>query len=462
MSVRNRISLVWAVGCLIAIVAFGQSAEVPPASDYAYGWPVIIDKPADFYEIRLPLEVYQTATDARLRDMGVYNGRGLPVPRMMMQEQTERQATEERIALPILPLYQGREHPTQDIRMFFERDGERTTITLNDAGRPGLDAAATPVSAYIVDVADLEADIDALALHWTPDLETFIGHIDVHGSNDLESWRLIGSGSIAALEHEGASIQRRVVDINGDNFTFLRITWRAVPSAWSLTEVFGVSRGEVADTPRQWLELASLGEDEDDGGLIFDVDGSPIVDRVALRLPNDNTVLRASIYIWRSESSRWQRVSGGQFYHLRSNADSVESEPMIIEAQRARRWKVAIDRGRSNGAFKLAVGWRPDKLIFVAQGDGPYQLVAGRAADRTDGFPQQAKFSDTAIYELAQDSRNTTNAELGQRYELAGPDQLRVRPKSEWGQWVLWVSLSFAVMLVGWMALSLMRQLKSN
>jgi hypothetical protein len=446
----------------ITTVGHAQSATFPDADDYAFGWTAVPARTADFYEVMLPLAVYQSSADPRLRDLGVYNSTGQPVPQIMTQPARDRPLIEDRTPLILLPIYHDEHRYPSDLRLLVQRNSEQTIVTL-DAHEPAEPAREpnAPPDAYVIDIRKLEQPIDRLELSWPETVGTFIGHLDVYASNDLEHWRRVGSDSIALLRRDGAKIDRRSIDIATDGQAYFRLSWRGVPADWHLTGIEGVHLGRGEDTVRQSLALPAIARDENDGGYIFDAGGQLLVDQVALLLPDDNTAIRASIFAWSEPGERWMRIHSGPFYHLRGGGEAISSEPVAIAHRRAGRWKVVIDRGNLDLDLKLELGWRPDKLIFVAQGDGPYRFVTGRAADAIEEFPHQRLFSDAAILDLARDSEHAASAELGARFELAGPGQLQVPFRPDWRRWLIWAGLTAGVLLVGFMAASLVRQLKT-
>ncbi len=451
-----------------------QASELPDADDYAYGWAVNPDRAADLYQIQLPLEVYQSATDPALRDLGVYNRAGQPVPRGIVRPAEERTVAETSVPLVLLPLYSGQDTHAQSLNLLVKRNAEETTVSLESFDQPSdFRQPDKKLTSYIVDLGNHPQLFDALDLVWPESNNSFIGHLNVHGSDDLQNWRLIGSGSIAFLSRDGERIERRRINLtdNGENdrYQYLRLTWRDVSDDWSLAQVTGIKNSHHVDTTRESLKLAPSGRDKADGGYIFDTSGPILVDRVGLQLPGDNVTVRASIYAWsetkavagaRAINPHWRRVASGHFYHLRGGGNAIISDSLTIPLQRFSRWKVVIDKGSTDLALHLELGWRPEKLLFVAQGEGPFQVVTGRAADAAEGFPQQQMISDATIHQLAQQHNLIGSAELAARIELAGPGRLQFADPPLWGRWLIWAGLIGGVMLVGFMALSLIRELK--
>jgi hypothetical protein len=150
------------------------------------------------------------------------------------------------------------------------------------------------------------------------------------------------------------------------------------------------------------------------------------------------------------------------FYRLRKGDDTVTNDPLRFREQRASRWKVVLEDGQKDWPLSLALSWRPERVIFMAQGEGPYQLVAGRAADDAMGFPQELKFRGAEIVQLFGDPDNTSVASLGARYELGGEAQRLALSSPPWTQWILWLALCATVAVAAFMALRLMRQTRAD
>lgn len=468
---KNGKTLVFLPLALLALVAAagGARAEgVAPAEDYAYAWQVETTRSADVYEMTLPLEVYRSVADARLRDLGVYDVDGQPVPRVIDAPQAELRSSERRLALVPLPIFRTRAgaQPDLNMRLLVQRDGTQTSVQLDASGQL-TDAAPTetlPI-AYVIDLRSAAVAIDRLELHWRDDGVPFIGHIDVEASPDLENWHRVGTGAISSLRHEDAHILRRTVALAGGDFEFLKLTWRDLPEGWSLASVEGITSVQSERVVRRSLVLDPVGRDEDDGGLIFDAGAALPVDQVDLRLPGDNTAISITLYSAATADAPWRRVHKGIFYHLRGGGEALANAPASIDGARARRWKVVIARGRADVPVQLELGWRPDRLAFVAQGSGPYRLVAGSGADVEAAFPQEQVFGDSAIFGFARDNDLIGAATLGPRTELGGPARLRFEPEPEpidWSRWLLWIGLVGGVLLVAYLSLALGRQLKAS
>ena len=105
----------------------------------------------------------------------------------------------------------------------------------------------------------------------------------------------------------------------------------------------------------------------------------------------------------------------------------------------------------------LRLGYRPEVVVFLAEGNPPFALLAGSArASRQDApLPQLV---DALRAERGREWQPVTAA-LGTREALAGDAALQpVAPPTDWKRWLLWSVLVVGALLVAGFASSLLRQ----
>jgi len=439
----------------------GAATDLPVMSDYAWGFPIRIGENASFYSVELPLEVNRSVTDQELRDAGVYNGDGKPVPRVFEQVSMAEERTERSQPLPMLPLYAAGESRIDEDKLLLERDGGsmRFQFDLEDLLAPD---AGERLVAYIVDSRDSEDRAIALDFVWAQINPGFMGRVMVDGGNDLQNWSPVGSAVVAYLREDSASIEQRRVNLRRADYDFLRIRWEGMPENWRLSRIMGVHVQGAADSVSNFVTLESSGVDPDDGGRLFSLGGAPVVDQLRVVLPVPNTVVAAVVYYWSATRARWLQAGHGSYHHIVRDNNSVMSDPLTINKTRSSQFKVVITRGPADVEMQLEVGWRPDSLLFLAQGQPPFTLASGRANDANEQFPQHAIFGDRSLLRLSENSGGVLNAALGPRYSLGGPAQLVATKPIDWRTLVLWFGLLLGVAFVGFMASKTIRELRSQ
>jgi hypothetical protein len=265
---------------------------------------------------------------------------------------------------------------------------------------------------------------------------------------------------VANLREEAAAIEQRRVGMTTSDADFLRLTWTELPRDFRLDSVSGLKITTASRDVRETLTLESNGKDADDGGYLFELGAMARVDRVGLSLPEINTVVAVDIYAWMPSRERWNKVHHGSFHHLRRGGTIVRSDSADIQALRAARWKVVIHNGRPDTPLQLQLGWRPDTLLFVAQGAPPFTLAVGRDAERGEQFPQERLLGGVPIARLAEEKGSVEAAELGERFPLDSVARELPRRPVDWRTILLWGALILAVLFVAGMALRLMRGLR--
>ena len=443
---------------LLPLPANAQTAAngVADASDYVWGFPIETEGDASFYSLQLPIEVNRSVTDAQLRDAGVFNAQGQAVPRVFAPARDGFEEHELHRWLPILPLYANELEKDEVVDVLLRRSGDETTLQFRLDG--GSNASPLQqLAAYIVDARELDAAIAALDFEWASTDAGFIGDVMVDASNDLRQWRSVGSAAIADLREDSSIITQRRVKLDNAREDFLRIRWADLPDDWRLSGVDAVYKTSTTRIAREFLRLDPASVDAEDGGLVFDIGGEPLIDRLQLLLTERNVVITATVFSWSESAGRWTRLLNGTFHHVGRDGRAVVSEPVAVGPLRTSRLKVLVERGQQDAPLQLELGWRPDTLLFLAQGNPPYVLAAGRAEDRQQGFPQQRIFGVDAITDLAAKNGDSGTATLGPRYPLGGKLPQSVSPPLNWPQLALWLGLALGVAFVAYMAFRIIR-----
>lgn len=463
---RSHPNVTIATLCLVAVQAGAQTTtegpEFPQMNDYAWGFPVLIGQQASFYSVRLPLIVNQSVTDPELRDAGVYNANGEPVPRVFQPASNDVEQIERNRPLPFIPMYSNVENLDGDnIRLMFERRGDYARLELN-ADDASQDAAVRKLTSYIVDTRELDEAIEALDLYWTQTGAGFVGQVSVDGSNTLRDWVALGNAAIADLNENATSIVQRRVELSATKHDFLRIRWNDLPDDWRLADINGAYTLGVPGIVREHVTLDHSAVDAADNGRIYALHGTPKIDQLRIVLPDSDSVITANIFLWSESQQRWYRVADGTWYHIGRGDNVIASGAIEISRTRSSRIKVVVTGGQPNSAMQLEVGWRPDTLLFLAQGPAPYTLVSGRAADAVAGFPQQSMYGVRSIAGLASDNSPAAAASLGERYALGGSDRLLVTKPTDWKTLLLWLGLALGVGFVGFMAVRILRDSRAG
>jgi uncharacterized protein DUF3999 len=452
-SVGTACALVVSLAAPIADASSDQRT-VPRPEDYAYAWPIRAEATYDLYEVELPADVYRAAVDPSLRDLGIFDASGRPVPRLVSSPPAPPAEPDTAVPLALLPVRAPAGTSLADVRFTLEQRTGETRVRVVGASPTGVDQPLVLV-AYIADLGDKHPRLRAVDVGWPAALEPLMATITIEGSTDLDRWIPIGRGAVAGLRQDAASIERRRIAVNETGIRYLRLTWLGAPQGFELTRLTAAYSRLPPEPRRDWESPAPAGIDAADGGFLYDLGGAPTVDRAAISLGDANVLLRASLDCRMSARDPWMRAYDGLFYELRRGANALTSEPAELSPRRCQYWKLRAARADQASHPALRLGWRPDRVMFAAEGAGPWRLAAGSARDVADGFPQE-RYADAGMRELATKAAFGTAA-LGSREELGGELALEPPRNPDWRRWTLWFGLVAGVLLVAGMAFRLAR-----
>ena len=449
-----------ALTLLLAPGARGSDPAID-SNDFASGFPVETSLVADVYRIELPLAVYRASGDVRLRDLAVFDRTGQPVPRVLRRPDEESVVSETRDELPAFALPGDAVADPAELHLLFASDPGKTRLEL----KPAEDPAPTTrsIRGYVVDASVVEHPLTALEFEWSVDsVEGFLGTIEVSASDDLRNWRRVGVAALASLRSDSnaaASVQQRRVELGSTDADYLLVTWRDLPADWRFSTVYGIERKESIESIRNWLVLESSEEDED--GYLYDAAAPLIVDRLQVATAEPNTLIRTVIDARNAPGDPWRRVTEASYY----SAAGRDGAATIAE-RRDRHWRVRLLQGRVNSPPALELGWRPEELVFVAQGEGPWLVAVGRGAEVRDGFPLEAAYGDRSILDLLEPeaTASVAGATLGRARPLGG-EELRTVPADTVGfakRGLMWLLLLAGVAVVITMSWRLIRDLKDT
>ena len=143
---------------------------------------------------------------------------------------------------------------------------------------------------------------------------------------------------------------------------------------------------------------------------------------------------------------------------MEGGATASRSPPQPLDGlNRDRYWRLLPKQSIQGEAPVLKLGYRPEVVVFLAQGQAPYALVAGSArAQRADApLPQLVE----ALRAQRGASWQPATATLGAGVALAGEQALVPAPvERDWKAWLLWALLIGGALIVVGFAFSLLKK----
>ena len=471
---------------LLCTIALATDARAATTDAYAYAWPVQTQGTGAAWQVEMTPEVY-AAADADLRDVEVVNAAGDAVPAAPYRPVSATpRATEALIDVPRFDIPGTADRAAgadnEAIRVQVERgaDGRLRRVDANVGGATPPLAAAVRTD-VLLDASAVRDAFAALRLDWDAGADVS-AQFAVDASDDLQQWHtVVARATVLRLNQDGNLLDRHDVALNRIHAAYLRVRRldNGAPLPGFAIRLRTTAPSSAKQTARQWLQAATDGSDvkhldtgfaSGDGqravAWLYHLPAALTIDSLRLELADDNSLARVHVLsrMHGGDAAKpvWNRRADFVAFRLRQG-DAVigNDEIAAMPAAAARDWRVEFATPLEHAPV-LSVAYLPHRFVFLAQGSGPYRLVAGSARARRGDYP-----IDAALASLRASQGSDWQpplAVLGTRATLQG-DAAMVpapppAPPRDWKSWLLWGVLIGAAALIGGMAMSLLRSQK--
>lgn len=461
----------WIIPLAIISVAV-QAAE--KLSDFAWSLPIQADGSDDSYQFDLPSAVYRGITRRDAGDLRVFNAAGEVVPHGFHHQTVAPATKPQPRALTPFPLKGNPSKGLGGLHVRLERSGGKTVFQLDEGAGSGITPAR--VLGYLVDATAMDQPIQALELTVRAPTD-YAGSVRVEASMDLARWDTIVAGApLLSLEQAGVKLEQRRVEFAPRKTKYLRISWTGLPVEAQLTGVLAEPSESPVALTRQWDAVAGVAVADKPGEYSFDFRGNFPVDRLRLGLPQPNTLVQTEILSRNRASDPWRTAARAVVYRLRRQGTEILSPEISIATNPDRYWLLRVDQkggGLGAGDPQLVAGWVPHRLVFVARGGSPFTLAFGNrdavpsnhAIDTlVRGYrqkPASSGLEDVKMTQVAAVPPTRLKSPDLQLPSVLGGAVIAADPV-EIRKVILWSGLVVAVLLLGWMAWRLLRQMEAG
>lgn len=445
------------VATAVASVATTSGAAEKP-KDFAFGIPLTVEADSAFYRAALPAAFYAGSARADQGDLRVFNGDDAVVPYARLDAPA---ATRERKTAAVLPMFPLRvDEQSGDLSglsLSVTRSAGKTSVSLTT--KEGQPVPAQRLAGYLVDATDAREPISAIVLAWASKSGGMNTRIRVETSDDLDLWRtLVGEAPLLDLEYDGRHLLRDRVEFRQVSARYLRISWPTAQAPLQLNTVRAEFGDRVLETPRQWTEALGAAVVDNENEYQFDLGGALPVDRIAIELPELNSVVPAQLLARTAPAEPWRPVTSLVTYRLRQDAGEVSAPPLAVAPAGYRYWLLRVDPksgGLGRGQPRMRAGWVPQEIVFAARGTGPFLIAYGNVAAASSALAVTTLVPGYASG--AEPLGAIAVAHVGVAAPLGHIEQ--AKPPREYRRATLWAVLILGVVVLAWMAWQLSRQL---
>jgi Protein of unknown function (DUF3999) len=330
--------------------------------------------------------------------------------------------------------------------------------TLSLASRDGTPIVGDRLIGYVLDASAASEPLVALVVNWET-LPRGVGvRIRVEASDDLATWRtVVNDAPLIDLEFEGRRLRRDRIEMPATTAKYLRLSWASSQLPPNFAGIVGEYSPRSTEPPVRWKDVIGVAVADHDGDYDFDLEGTFPVERIAIVLPEQNSVVPAQLFARATPKDPWRLIASDVLFRLRQGDSEVNSPPLGVNAGASRYWRLHIDPrsgGLGAGPPQLRAGWLPQQIVFATRGGGPFMLAYGSATAAPSSLPIQTLVpgydtpSAPTIGTAAPANADVTA--LGGAERLTAPIDAK--------RWMLWSTLVLGVIVLGWMAWRLSRQ----
>ena len=432
--------------------------------DYARQWPLTLgQEAAGAYRVELDRSVYQQLQSPLLKDLEVINAEGVAVAASLFDAEQPLAKSSTRVDVPWFPLPFISTLQSRDIASISEiaADGSLRRVLMKEPDASLYEGDGLS-GEYLLDTSRLHEAVKALEITWPTGQEPLDQSIQVTASDDLKNWRTVQDGGrLVELQNNGERIFKNRIDLDPVKAKYLRlVSLRREQRGLRISGVRAELVPPTATQAWQWEEIKGERVVEKDGGEVFvyRIDGRFPFQRADVLLPGNSSnewILKSRD----SEEAEWQHATAPWMaFQVEGGGSASRSPPQSLDGvNRDRYWRLLPKQAVQGEVPVLKLGYRPELVVFLAQGNAPYALVAGSArAQRVDApLPQLVD----ALRAQRGASWQPATATLGEGVALAGEQALVPAPvERDWKAWLLWALLIGGALIVAGFAFSLLKK----
>ncbi|MDR6839799.1 DUF3999 domain-containing protein [Pseudoxanthomonas sacheonensis] len=440
---------------LLPLAAFAGTRD-----DYAQQWPLTLgQEDAGAYRVVLDRTVYRQLQSPTLKDLVVVNADGGTMAASLFDAEQPLAKPANTVDVPWFPLPSSTSQ-SRDIASISEiaTDGSLRRVVMSDAGT----ATQASGNEYLIDTSRLREPVRALHFAWAAGQEPFDRPYRAMASDDLKNWSTVQEeGHLVELQNNGARIFKNRIELEGVKAKYLRLVpLQKDQRALSLTRVSAEFAPIQAAQDWQWEEIAGKRVVGKEGAVsfLYEIKGRFPFERADVALPGNSSnewILKSRD----SEESEWRFAAAPWMaFQLEDGKTSSRSPPQgLQQLNRDRYWQLIPKNHTDEAVPELRLGYRPEVVVFLAQGKAPYSLLGGSARGQRSESPLP-QLVDALRAQRGQDWQ-PASATLGDMQPLAGAKALTPEPlKRDWKAWLLWALLVGGALIVAGFAFSLLKK----
>lgn len=238
------------------------------------------------------------------------------------------------------------------------------------------------------------------------------------------------------------------------------MSWPMQAETREIVEVQALFPSREKTFPHEWHALLPESINKKLHTFEYKITGAFPVSLVNIELQGENRIFNALIESRPDEKSPWLQRHRGLFFRIDTNGVLFSNDAIAVGRTSDSYWRLTFDPetpGPGNAAPQLEFGWIPHELYFISQGEGPYRMAFGNLDIKpAENLVDQLllNLDKTQRLEIVKTALPSPSFKLGEKKAA--------KTSFQWQKWTLWAILILSVLLLGWMAVRLLKQMNAS
>jgi Protein of unknown function (DUF3999) len=449
------------------------TAVAQKPGDFSARAEVIAPTGASVVRAVLPAASIAALRSANGGDLRVFNGNGLSLPHALIDASQEAQTRPDApgARLPALPIYASTSTALNTPTLRIE-EGPSGRVIEYSANPPAKTSQQT-VRGLLFDARKIDGEVRAVVLEGALPAATIVT-VSLDISSDLKTWRTLAADApLFEFAAEGAGSatvagpsNRRVLLPTSPTFKdqYLRLSWTG-DAAPVITALQTVRVGAVKAAMPMAIDLGAPSSAANDAAE-WTLNSGFRATGLRLQTSAANALMPVRILTRARAGDPWSSVASTVVYRLNGSDGAAGINASIsLAGALSNQLRVEALRGYSLSGvpLTLALEYPPLQVLFVATGSGPFVIASGKSGVDTAALPVATLMpSYSAGAEFATPLLQATSMTVEATPRSAAQSAQDSLSNAFNRSTVLWTVLGLAVLVLGGLAVSLLRSHKSK
>lgn len=440
--------------------SYSANATTPKLDDFAYT-ATLSDAKTSLREVDLPIDVYSKMYRRDYGDLRIFSANGQVVPHQFNRAETIGETQLENLVF--YPFNREQAVSDGNVSIEINQSTGKQQLKINQSLKSQQNNNTAEYQ-YIIENSPVqkegkEATLCKMKLYWEQNKSSLILGLKLESSKDLQQWSTLSKKvNVSRLNYSNSQLVRDEIEFNCTSQPFLRLTWlnedNNADAGVKLNSIQGFYTQENIQQT-QWQSFAKP-RYNDDGHWVFENNVIAPIVKMEFKAPQNGLLYKGKLFSRDDPNTNWRFRKQISQYRLNLGDRELQSNPFSLGGINDRYWKLepSIETQFTEAQLpEIKAAWRSNKVLFIAQGDGPYQLAFGNPEIK----PAKNSDLNNLIKTLQQTSSTVDRVSLAQIKDQG--KSFSREGKTNWKKIALWFVLLLGTLLMAFMAYRLFQQM---